>query len=158
MAELQIQGKDGKSVGTHTLSKAIAEAKVNKVTAHRAVVAEEANKRQGTQSTLTRAEVRGGGRKPYKQKKTGNARQGTVSAPHYRHGGNAMAVKPRDYEKKVNRRERRAAILTAFASHVASGNVTVADSIVFAAPKTKDANALIAGLGLADARKVLVIL
>ena len=129
MAEIQIQGKDGKSVGTHNLSKAIAEAKVNQVTAHRAVVAEEANKRQGTQSAKTRSEVRGGGRKPYKQKKTGNARQGTVSAPHYTHGGMAMAVKPRDYEKKINKKERRAALLGALAAHLEAGNVSVIDAI-----------------------------
>jgi large subunit ribosomal protein L4 len=158
MASLDIKDKKGKVVGKHELHAKLTEATASPVTMHRTVVAEEANKRQGTQSALTRAEVRGGGRKPYKQKKTGNARQGTVSAPHYTHGGVAMAVKPRDYEKKVNRRERRAAILTAFASHVASGNVTVTESIAFASPKTKDASALIAGVGLKDARKVLVIL
>src|SRR5271170_3104366 len=111
MATLEIKDKKGKVVGKHELHAKLAEATAGATTMHRTVVAEEANRRQGTQSALTRAEVRGGGRKPYKQKKTGNARQGTVSAPHYRHGGNAMAVKPRDYEKKVNRRERRAAIL-----------------------------------------------
>jgi len=158
MAELQIQGKDGKAVGTHTLSKVIAEAKRSQATAHRAVVAEEANRRQGTQSTLTRAEVRGGGRKPYKQKKTGNARQGTVSAPHYRHGGIVFAPKPRDYEKKVNKKERRAAMLGALAAHVEAGNVSVVDSIVFAEPKTKDAVALLTALGLNDQRRVLVVL
>ena len=158
MAEIQIQGKDGKSVGTHTFSKAIAEAKVNQVTAHRAVVAEEANKRQGTQSAKTRSEVRGGGRKPYKQKKTGNARQGTVSAPHYTHGGMAMAVKPRDYEKKINKKERRAALLGALAAHIEAGNVSVVDSITFAEPKTKDAVALLGALGLGNQRRVLIVL
>ncbi|MDR3691078.1 MAG: 50S ribosomal protein L4 [Fimbriimonas sp.] len=158
MAELQIHGKDGKSVGTHSLSAAISGAKVNAVTAHRAVVSEEANKRQGTQSALTRSEVRGGGRKPYKQKKTGNARQGTVSAPHYTHGGMAMAVKPRDYEKKINKKERRAALLGAFAAQIAAGNVTIVDSIVFAEPKTKDAVALISALGFANQRRLLIVL
>ncbi len=157
MAEIQIQGKDGKALGNHTFSKAIAEAKVSAVTAHRAVVAEEANSRQGTQSAKTRSEVRGGGRKPYKQKKTGNARQGTVSAPHYRHGGMAMAVKPRDYEKKINKKERRAALLGALAAHIEAGNVSVIDSIVFAEPKTKDAVAFLSALGLANQRRVLII-
>lgn len=158
MATLDIKDKKGKVVGKHDLHAKLTEATASPTTIHRTVVAEEANRRQGTQSTKTRSEVRGGGRKPYKQKKTGNARQGTIRAPHYAHGGVALAVKPRDYEKKVNKRERRAAILTAFASHIASGNVTVTDAIQFAAPKTKDAAALLAGLGLGDARKVLVIL
>jgi len=158
MSELQIHGKDGQSVGTHSLSKAISGAKVSEVTAHRAVVAEEANKRQGTQSARTRSEVRGGGRKPYKQKKTGNARQGTVSAPHYTHGGMALAVKPRGYEKKINKKERRAAILGAFAAQIEAGNVSIVDAIVFAEPKTKDATALLAALGLSNQRRVLVVL
>jgi len=158
MAEIQIQGKDGKSIGTHTFSKAIAEAKVSQVTAHRAVVAEEANSRQGTQSSLTRAQVRGGGRKPYKQKKTGNARQGTVSAPHYTHGGVAFAPKPRDYEKKINKKERRAALLGALSAHIEAGNVSVIDAIAFAEPKTKDAVAMLAALGLGNQRRVLVVL
>jgi len=158
MAELQIQGKDGKSVGTHSLSTALSEAKVNAVTAHRAVVSEEANKRQGTQSARTRSEVRGGGRKPYKQKKTGNARQGTIRAPHYAHGGMALAVKPRGYEKKINKKERRAAILGAFAAQVEAGNVSIVDAIVFAEPKTKDATAMLAALGLSNQRRVLIVL
>jgi large subunit ribosomal protein L4 len=158
MAELQIHGKDGSHVGTHNLSKALSEAKVNAVTAHRAVVSEEANKRQGTQSARTRSEVRGGGRKPYKQKKTGNARQGTVSAPHYTHGGMALAVKPRGYEKKINKKERRAALLGALAAQVEAGNVSIVESIAFAEPKTKDATALLAALGLSNQRRVLVVL
>src|SRR5688572_12496715 len=117
MAELEIKDKGGKTVGKRTVSDTIANAVVKSVSTHRAVVAEEANARQGTQKTKTRSEVRGGGRKPYKQKKTGNARQGTIRAPHYAHGGMALALSPRDYEKKVNRKERRAAILGAFASH-----------------------------------------
>src|SRR5689334_4255274 len=95
-------------------SKIVGEAKVS--TIHRVVVAEEANARQGTQSAKTRSDARGGGRKPYKQKKTGRARQGTIRAPHYAHGGMALAVKPRDYDKKVNRKERRLALKTAFAA------------------------------------------
>jgi len=158
MATIDVLGKNGKNVGKHELGAALSEATASPTTIHRTVVAEEANKRQGTQSAKTRAEVRGGGRKPYKQKKTGNARQGTVSAPHYTHGGVAFAVKPRGYEKKVNKRERRAAILTALASHIASGNVTVADTIVFAEAKTKNATALLKTLGLLDARRLLVVL
>jgi len=125
---------------------------------HRVVVAEEANARQGTQSAKTRSEVRGGGKKPYKQKKTGNARQGTIRAPHYAHGGMALAVKPRDYAKKVNRKERRLALLGALADKAASGDLVVVDKIAIATPKTKDAMALIAKNGAADAKRVLVIL
>ncbi|MBS1715259.1 MAG: 50S ribosomal protein L4 [Armatimonadetes bacterium] len=125
---------------------------------HRVVVAEEANARQGTQSAKTRSEVRGGGKKPYKQKKTGNARQGTIRAPHYAHGGMALAVKPRDYTKKVNRKERRLALLGALADKASSGDLVVVDKIAFASPKTKDAAALIAKSGLAGAKRILVVL
>src|SRR5437762_2436106 len=131
MAQLEIKGKDGKSVGKLELSEKLTTAAVSPVSAHRAVVAEEANKRQGTQKTKTRSEVRGGGRKPYKQKKTGNARQGSIRAPHYAHGGMALAVEPRDYTKKVNKKERRAATMTAFAAQLEAGNVTVADALTF---------------------------
>jgi len=158
MAQLDIKSKDGKSLGKHTLSEKLANASVSLVTAHRTIVAEEANARQGTQKAKTRSEVRGGGRKPYKQKKTGNARQGTIRAPHYAHGGMAFAVAPRDYEKKVNKRERRAAILAALSAHIEAGNVSVVDSITFAAPKTKDATAMLAALGLTGQRRLLIVL
>lgn len=158
MAQLEIKGKDGKTVGQLDLSEKLAGASVSLVTAHRAVVAEEANKRQGTQKTKTRSEVRGGGRKPYKQKKTGNARQGSIRSPHYAHGGMALALTPRDYTKKVNKKERRAAILAALSAHIEAGNVSVVDAITFATPKTKDAQAFLAALGLKDQRRLLVIL
>src|SRR5205823_7511148 len=119
------------------------------VSIHRTILAEEANARQGTQKAKTRSETRGGGRKPYKQKKTGRARQGSIRSPQYAHGGMALAVAPRDYEKKVNRKERRAAILAAFADKMESGNVVVADKIVFAEPKTSQALSMLTALGLA---------
>ncbi|HVT11535.1 MAG TPA: 50S ribosomal protein L4 [Fimbriimonadaceae bacterium] len=155
---IEIKGKDGKVVGKHSLSEKLTEATASPATLHRTVVAEEANKRQGTQKTKTRSEVRGGGRKPYKQKKTGNARQGTIRAPHYAHGGMALALEPRDYSKKVNKKERRNAILTAFAAHLEAGNVTVADSLTFAEAKTKQAHDLLKAHGLDDVRRVLVVL
>ncbi|MFO0046623.1 MAG: 50S ribosomal protein L4, partial [Armatimonadota bacterium] len=132
MASIEVKDKSGIKVGKHDLSATLTTISASHTTIHRSVVAEEANKRQGTQSAKTRSETRGGGRKPYKQKKTGNARQGTIRAPHYAHGGMALAVKPRDYSKKINIRERRAAILSAFAMHVEADNVTVVDSIKFA--------------------------
>ncbi|MGI8924547.1 MAG: 50S ribosomal protein L4 [Fimbriimonadales bacterium] len=130
---------------------------VKNSTLHRVVLAEQANKRQGTQSVRTRGEARGGGRKPYKQKKTGRARQGSIRAPHYAHGGMAHAVKPRSYEQKVNKKERRLATKAAFATRVQAGDVIVVDSIQIAAPKTKDAAALLKAAG-AEAKRLLVIL
>ena len=158
MAEVKILGKDGQSVGTRALGASLANATASLTSIHRSVVAEEANTRQGTQSAKTRAEVKGGGKKPYKQKKTGNARQGTTRAPHYAHGSMALAVKPRDYSKKINKRERRAAIVATLSAHIEAGNVSVIDSIVFPEPRTKDAISLLSALGLANERRVLVIL
>ena len=155
---LEVKNKDGKNVGKHELNEAIASVKPDQHVLHRAVVTEEANSRQGTQSAKTRSEVRGGGRKPYKQKKTGNARQGTISAPHYTHGGMALAVKPRDYDKKLNRKERRATIVGALNEKIERGNLMVVDNIVFATPKTKDAMGLLTAFEVAGVRRVLVIL
>ncbi|MGE0002197.1 MAG: 50S ribosomal protein L4 [Fimbriimonadaceae bacterium] len=125
---------------------------------HRVVVAEEANARQGTHSARTRSEARGGGRKPYKQKKTGNARQGTIRAPHYAHGGMAFAIKPRDYSKKVNKKERRLAMAQALAEKVQGDHIVVCDKIAFKEPKTAVAVKLLAANGLGDARRVLVVI
>jgi large subunit ribosomal protein L4 len=158
MASIEVKGKDGKKVGSYDLSETLAGATTSPVSLHRTIVAEEANARQGTQKAKTRSEARGGGRKPYKQKKTGRARQGSIRSPQYAHGGMALAVAPRDYEKKVNRKERRASILAAFASKMETGDMIVADSIVFAEPKTKDAAAMLAALGVADSRRILVVL
>lgn len=157
MAEIEIKDLKGKVVGKHKLNDAIATAGVAGYVLHRAVIAEQANSRQGTYSAKTRSEARGGGRKPYKQKKTGNARQGTIRAPHYAHGGMALAIKPRDYSKKVNKKERRLAIIGAFATKVEAGEVIVTKAISFKAPKTKDAAALLASLGLSDTKRVLIV-
>lgn len=158
MAELQILGKDGKSVGKHSLSAVLSTVATSHTAIHRSVVAEEANSRQGTQKTKGRVDVRGGGAKPYKQKKTGNARQGSRRSPQWAHGAMALHILPRDYDKKVNKKERRAAILSAFAAQVAAGNVSIVDSISFDAPKTKDATALLTAIGVAGAKRVLIIL
>ncbi|MER3414035.1 MAG: 50S ribosomal protein L4 [Armatimonadota bacterium] len=154
--EIQVVDASGKKKGTHKLSEALTEVRVLAPVLHRAVVAEQANKRQGTQSTKSRAEVRGGGRKPYRQKKTGRARQGSVRAPQYTHGGVTHAPKPRPYDQKVNRKERRLAILGALKSRFESGDVIVVDSISFDAPKTKQAVQLLDSVG-ATARRVLVV-
>lgn len=154
--EIQVVDASGKKKGTHKLSEALAAVPVLGSVLHRAVVAEQANHRQGTQSVKTRAEVRGGGRKPYRQKKTGRARQGSTRAPHYAHGGVVHAPKPRSYEQKVNRKERRLAILGALKSRLESGDVIVVDSIAFDSPKTKRAVQLLDSIG-ATARRVLVV-
>ncbi len=133
-----------------------AEAKVS--TLHRVVVAEEANKRQGTQCAKTRSETRGGGRKPYKQKKTGRARQGSIRAPHYAHGGMAHAVKPRSYDQKVNKKERRLALKAALTARIDDGDVIMVDTIAFDTPKTKSAVEFLEKAGIAAAKRVLVIL
>lgn len=158
MATIEIKSKEGKKVGTHNLSESLTGAQTSQTTMHRTLVAELANARQGTQKTKTRSEARGGGRKPYKQKKTGNARQGTIRAPQYAHGGMALALEPRDYSKKVNRKERRQAILVALADKINSDGVIVADQIQFTEPKTRDAASLLQAFGLADTRRVLIVL
>lgn len=158
MATIEIKDKKGKKVGTHDLSPKIAADHASAVTIHRAVVKEESAGRQGTQSARTRSEAKGGGRKPYKQKKTGNARQGTRRAPHFAHGGMALAVKPRDYDKKINKRERRAAILSALGARFDAGDVTVVDDLSFDKPKTKEASALLHTLEIGNSRRTLIIL
>ena len=158
MATLEIKDSKGKAVGKLELSKLIGAAEPAMSVLHRAVVAEEANTRQGTQKTKTRSEVRGGGRKPYKQKKTGNARQGTIRAPHYAHGGMALAITPRAYTKKLNKKERRGALLGALNAQVEAGNVIVTDKISFERPSTKAATELLKTLGASEAKRVLVIL
>jgi len=157
MANIEVKDAKGKSVGSHSLNENLVKVQVNSGTIHRVVVTEEANARQGTQSARTRSEVRGGGKKPYKQKKTGNARQGTTRAPHWAHGGMALAVKPRDYAKKVNKKERRLATIAAFSAKFESGDVVVVDKIAFAAPSTKEAQTLLASLGVAGEKRVLVV-
>jgi large subunit ribosomal protein L4 len=158
MASLEVKDKKGKKVGTVDLSKAISGAQPSDAVLHRTVVAEMANSRQGTQAAKTRSEVAGGGAKPYKQKKTGNARQGSRRAPHYAHGGMALAVKPRDYDKKVNKKERRAAILGAINAKAEAGSLVVADAITFAAPRTKEAADMLKALDLIQVKRLLVVL
>lgn len=158
MSQLEIKDKNGKVVGKHSINSELVGVQVNRGMLHRVVVVEEGNARQGTQSARTRSEVRGGGKKPYKQKKTGNARQGTTRAPHWAHGGMALAVKPRDYTRKVNKKERRLATIAAFSAKVGAGDVVIIDSLSFAAPRTKDAIAALQSVGVADSKRVLVVI
>ncbi len=158
MSELEIKDAKGKVVGKHTLAEAVATLGTLQGALHRTIVAELANARQGTQSAKTRSDAHGGGRKPYKQKKTGNARQGTIRAPQWAHGGVAFAPKPRDYGKKVNKKERRIAVISAFSTRASAGDVLVADKIAFAEPKTKSAQDLLKVHGLDGCRRVLVVI
>jgi large subunit ribosomal protein L4 len=158
MSELEIKNSQGKVVGKHKLAEPIAALGAQQGPLHRSIKAELDNARQGTQSTKTRSDAHGGGRKPYKQKKTGNARQGTIRAPHYAHGGVALAPKPRNYSKKVNKKERKLAAISAFSVRAAEGDVLVADKIAFGEPKTKAASELLKGYGLDGAKRVLVVI
>nr|WP_330387184.1 50S ribosomal protein L4 [Acidaminobacter hydrogenoformans] len=127
----------GEKVGEIQLNDSIFGAEVNKQVLHQVVVNYLANQRQGTQSAKTRAEVRGGGRKPFRQKGTGNARQGTIRAPHYVGGGVVFAPKPRDYSYVLPKKIKRLALKSALSSKVQNGEMVVLEDLAFEAPKTK---------------------
>jgi len=128
----------GKVIGEVTLSDAVFGLKPNTTAIHAAVKNHLANRRQGTQSALTRAEVRGGGAKPYRQKGTGRARQGSRSVPHYTHGGVAFAPKPRDYRYSLNRKLKRLALKSALSLKAAEDSIIVIDGIELDEIKTKN--------------------
>lgn len=157
MPTLNVLNRNGKNVGTVELSEQVFGSTINVPVMRRAVLAEEANTRQGTHNTKQRSEVQGGGRKPYRQKKTGRARQGTIRAPHYAHGGVVFGPHPRDYGMKVNRQERRLAIKSALNAKIADGVVTVVDEVAFPEIKTKSAVEFLRSFG-ADQNRVLVII
>ena len=129
---------EGNEVGTIELSDAIFGVEVNEHLVHLAVVQHLANMRQGTQKAKTRSEVSGGGRKPWRQKGTGHARQGSTRAPQWTHGGVVFAPVPRDYSFKLNKKEKKAALMSALTDSVASGKLIVLDELKLDAPKTKE--------------------
>lgn len=137
MAKLDVLNMSGEKVGEIQLNDSIFGAEVNKQVLHQVVVNYLANQRQGTQSAKTRAEVRGGGRKPFRQKGTGNARQGTIRAPHYVGGGVVFAPKPRDYSYVLPKKIKRLALKSALSSKVQNGEMVVLEDLSFEAPKTK---------------------
>ena len=137
MANVTVYNMEGKEVGTIELSDAVFGVEINEHLVHLAVVQQLANKRQGTQKAKTRAEVSGGGRKPWRQKGTGHARQGSTRAPQWTGGGVVFAPVPRDYSFKMNRKEKRAALKSALTDKVASSNLIVVDELKFDAIKTK---------------------
>ena len=137
MPNIKVMDMAGKEVGTMTLSDTIFGAEVNKAVLHAAVRAYLMNQRQGTQSTLTRAEVSGGGKKPWRQKGTGRARQGSTRSPQWTHGGIALGPKPRDYHVDLNKKVRKAALLGALSGKVAEDSFKVIDAITAEGYKTK---------------------
>jgi len=138
MANVSVYNMEGKEVGTLELNDVVFGTEVNEHLMHMAVVSQLANKRQGTQSAKTRAEVSGGGKKPWRQKGTGHARQGSTRAPQWTGGGVVFAPKPRDYSFKMNRKEKAAAICSALTSRVEENKIVVLESLDFAEIKTKN--------------------
>ena len=155
MANVKVYNIEGKEVGSLELNDAIFGVEVNEHLMHMAVVSQLANKRQGTQSAKTRAEVSGGGRKPWRQKGTGHARQGSTRAPQWKGGGVVFAPKPRDYSFKMNRKEKALAIKSALTSRVEANKIVVLDSIYFDEIKTKKMVAVLENLKV---NKALVVL
>jgi len=155
MPEVKVHDMKGKVVGEVTLSEAVFGMKPNTVAVHAAVKNHLANKRQGTQSTLTRAEVRGGGAKPYRQKGTGRARQGSTSVPHYTHGGVAFAPKPRSYRYSLNKKLKRLALKSALSLKAANDSIIVINSIKMKTIKTKDFVKFLDAIGAEG--KVLIV-
>ena len=155
MANVSVYNIEGKEVGTIELNDAVFGVEINEHLVHMAVVSQLANKRQGTQSAKTRSEVSGGGRKPWRQKGTGHARQGSTRAPQWKGGGVVFAPKPRDYSFKLNKKESRIALLSALTSRVNEKKFIVVDELAFDTPKTKNFAAVMDNLKL---NKALVVL
>ena len=138
MANVSVYNMEGKEVGTVELNDSIFGVEVNEHLVHMAVVQHLANLRQGTQKAKTRAEVSGGGRKPWRQKGTGHARQGSTRSPQWKGGGVVFAPVPRDYSFKLNKKEKRAALKSALTSKVQDGNIIVLDKLELKEIKTKN--------------------
>lgn len=155
MAKFDVVDMNGKKVSTVELSDAVFGITPNEKAVHEAVVNFLANQRQGTQSTLTRSEVSGGGRKPWRQKGTGHARQGSTRSPQWTHGGVALGPKPRDYSYRLNKKVRRLALLSALSTKAQSGEVVVIDKIEAAEYKTKTIAGMLKAVGVT--KKALIV-
>ena len=155
MAKVSVYNMEGKEVETMELDDAVFGVEVNEHLVHMAVVQQLANNRQGTQKAKTRSEVRGGGRKPWRQKGTGHARQGSTRTPQWTGGGVVFAPTPRDYSFKLNKKEKRAALKSALSSRVAENKFVVVDELKFDAIKTKDFAKVMSNLGV---EKALVVI
>ena len=156
MPKVSVFDMAGKAVSEIELSEAVFGVEPNKAAMHLAVVSYLANQRQGTQSTLTRTEVSGGGRKPWRQKGTGHARQGSTRAPQWTHGGVALGPKPRDYVVGMNKKVKRLALKSAFSAKVLDSEMVVVDKIASEDYKTKTMAAMLKALGAE--KKTLVVL
>ena len=155
MANVSVYNIEGKEVGTIELNDAIFGVEVNEHLMHMAVVQQLANKRQGTQKAKTRSEVSGGGRKPWRQKGTGHARQGSTRAPQWTGGGVVFAPTPRDYSFKLNKKEKRAALKSALSSRVQENKFIVIDEMNFGEIKTKNFQNMLNNLSVAKALVVI---
>ena len=155
MANVSVYNMEGKEVGSMELNDAVFGVEVNEHLVHMAVVQQLANNRQGTQKAKTRSEVRGGGRKPWRQKGTGHARQGSTRAPQWTGGGMVFAPVPRDYSFKLNRKEKRAALKSALTSRVQENKLVVLDELKFNEIKTKKFAEVLKNLNLDKALVVL---
>ena len=155
MANVTVYNIEGKEVGTIELSDAVFGVEVNEHLMHMAVVQQLANKRQGTQKAKTRSEVSGGGRKPWRQKGTGHARQGSTRAPQWTGGGVVFAPTPRDYSFKLNKKEKRAALKSALTSRVLENKFIVLDEMNFGEIKTKNFQNMLNNLSVSKALVVV---
>ena len=155
MANVSVYNKEGKEIDTLELNDAVFGVEVNEHLVHMAVVAQLANNRQGTQKAKTRSEVSGGGRKPWRQKGTGHARQGSTRAPQWTGGGMVFAPTPRDYTIRLNKKEKRAALKSALTSRVNENKFIVVDSLSFDEIKTKNFKAVMDNLKVSKALVVL---
>ena len=155
MANVSVYNMEGKEVGTLELNDAVFGVEVNEHLVHLAVVAQLANKRQGTQKAKTRSEVSGGGRKPWRQKGTGHARQGSTRSPQWKGGGVVFAPTPRDYTIRLNKKEKRAALRSALTSRVQDNKFIVVDELKFDEIKTKKFQNVMDNLKVSKALVVL---
>ena len=155
MATVSVYNMEGKEVGTMDLNDAVFGVEVNEHLVHMAVVAQLANKRQGTQKAKTRSEVSGGGRKPWRQKGTGHARQGSIRAPQWKGGGVVFAPVPRDYSFKLNKKEKRAALKSVLTSRVQDNKLIVLDELKLDAIKTKEFKKVMDNLKVGKAMVVI---
>jgi len=154
MPTVGLFNKEGQKVGDIQLAESVFGVEVNQYALHQVVVAQLANKRQGTQSAKTRAEVSGGGIKPWRQKGTGRARQGSTRSPQWIHGGIVFAPKPRDYRVSIPKSMRRVAMLSALTSKVVDNNMIVLDSLEMSVPKTKE---IVNMLNALEVKKSLIV-
>ncbi len=154
MANVALYNIEGKEVGTVELLDSVFGVEVNKAAVYEVVKNYLANQRQGTQSTKTRAEVRGGGIKPWRQKGTGRARQGSIRSPQWTHGGIALGPKPRDYRYAVNKKMKQLALKSVLSSKVAEGQIKVVDSLALSEIKTKS---VVAMLNAFEAKKAIIV-